>query len=226
MGVFSNAHIRILPGPASWHTSGNKHTDCTLILPPQIVHHNNIINAPPLKMIISSAVPLVAVVAFAVCSSPAHSFSTTPALKIIQRCKTTNHMTTALNLSDFASAMPEKPQQSMKEKLMDSATTFIGEPWYWSLQPDRFVNDWSMHLLHHTVLLFKRDTQRILRQGSPMAWILLLSWRHWEMLGTQVVTRRHWLCAFMSWWLNKEWSTTLMQRLASYHLLSSISKAT
>jgi uncharacterized lipoprotein YajG len=79
-------------------------------------------------MIISSAVPLVAVVAFAVCSSPAHSFSTTPALKIIQRCKTTNHMTTALNLSDFASAMPEKPQQSMKEKLMDSATTFIGEP--------------------------------------------------------------------------------------------------
>jgi hypothetical protein len=80
-------------------------------------------------MLLSSA--LIAVMALA-SSSPVQSFST-PAFQM-HRCQTTSshyrfpttsHPTSALKMSDFASAMPEKPQQSMKEKLMDSATTFI-----------------------------------------------------------------------------------------------------
>lgn len=66
-------------------------------------------------MLPSSA--LIVVIALA-SSSPAQSFSTHA---LGHRC----HPTSALKMSDFASAMPEKPQQSMKEKLMDSATTFI-----------------------------------------------------------------------------------------------------
>ena len=81
-------------------------------------------------MILSSA--LIAAMALA---SPlhVHPFST-PAFQM-QRCQTTSshyrvpttlfRPASALQMSDFASAMPEKPQQSMKEKLLDSATTFI-----------------------------------------------------------------------------------------------------
>lgn len=41
------------------------------------------------------------------------------------RASCRSSQTSALSMSDFASAMPEKPQQSMKEKLEDSATKFI-----------------------------------------------------------------------------------------------------
>lgn len=67
-------------------------------------------------------------------SSPAQSFST-PALQM-HRCRTTSSRyniytafrpTSALKMSDFGTAMPEKPQQSMREKLMESATTFIAD---------------------------------------------------------------------------------------------------
>jgi len=65
-------------------------------------------------------------------SSPAQSFSTPGALQM-QRCRTTSSLytasrpTSALEMSDFGTAMPEKPQQSMREKLMESATTFIAD---------------------------------------------------------------------------------------------------
>ncbi len=81
-------------------------------------------------MFVSSA--LIAVMALA-SPSPAQAF-TTPTFQM-QRCRTTSSSlhrvhkasqpTTALKMSDFGTAMPEKPQQSMKEKLMESATTFI-----------------------------------------------------------------------------------------------------
>lgn len=80
-------------------------------------------------MLLSSS--LIAVMALA-SSSPAQSFST-PAFQMqrrqtttsLHRVQTTSHPTSALKMSDFGSAMPEKPELSMKEKLMESATTFI-----------------------------------------------------------------------------------------------------
>ncbi len=80
-------------------------------------------------MFVSAA--LIAVMALA-SSSPVQAFST-PKFQM-QRCRTTSSFhrvhtasqpTTALKMSDFTTAMPDKPEQSMKEKLMESATTFI-----------------------------------------------------------------------------------------------------
>jgi hypothetical protein len=73
----------------------------------------------------SSSSAFIAIVLALTSSSPAQSFSppALPALQIMQRQTTTS----ALKMSDFGTAMPEKPQQSMREKLMESATTFIAD---------------------------------------------------------------------------------------------------
>ncbi len=73
----------------------------------------------------SSTSALIVIVLALTSSSPARSFSppALPALQIMQRQTTTS----ALKMSDFGTAMPEKPQQSMREKLMESATTFIAD---------------------------------------------------------------------------------------------------
>lgn len=81
-------------------------------------------------MFVSSA--LITVMALA-SPSPALAF-TTPKFQM-QRCRTTSSLhrvhttsqptSSALKMSDFGTAMPDKPQQTMKEKLMESATTFI-----------------------------------------------------------------------------------------------------
>mmetsp|Transcript_29104 Transcript_29104/g.42793 ORF Transcript_29104/g.42793 Transcript_29104/m.42793 type:complete len:200 (-) Transcript_29104:1076-1675(-) len=76
-------------------------------------------------MLLSSS--LIAVMALA-SSSPAQSFST-PAFQMQRRQTTTSihrvHTASHPTMSDFGSAMPDKPELSMKEKLMESATTFI-----------------------------------------------------------------------------------------------------
>jgi len=75
---------------------------------------------------------LVGLVALASSSSSVQSFSFGPTCIPSQRCLPSSYrapcrssQTSALNMSDFASAMPEKPEQTMKEKLEDSATKFI-----------------------------------------------------------------------------------------------------
>ena len=60
-------------------------------------------------------------------SPPAHQLlSSRHQRKAIQSSLTKTHRTT-LQMSDFPSAMPEKPVQSMEDQLRDSATSFIAD---------------------------------------------------------------------------------------------------
>ncbi|KAL9186139.1 hypothetical protein ACHAXT_005377 [Thalassiosira profunda] len=77
------------------------------------------------------AASAAAVGAFAPVAPPLCRHRTAASPPALERSPSSASAATALQMSDFgsdfASAMPEKPQQSMKEKLEESATSFIAD---------------------------------------------------------------------------------------------------